>query len=106
MMNDTQFVESARFLAQRLLAERMSNDQRSAAIFWEVLRRPASEREVGEIATTAASFREIYQESPEAARQLVTQGDSPTDEALDVAELATWTMVANTLMNRDDFVNK
>ena len=35
-----------------------------------------------------------------------TTGDSTPNQTLDVAELAAWTMVANTLMNRDDFINK
>ena len=37
---------------------------------------------------------------------LIHTGDSPPDESLDPVELAVWTMVVNTVMNRDDFLHK
>ena len=33
-------------------------------------------------------------------------GDSPPDPQADPVELATWTMIANTLLNRDDVINQ
>jgi hypothetical protein len=48
----------------------------------------------------------MFEQRPEAAVELINTGDSKPDETLQAAELAAWTIVANTLMNRDDFVNK
>jgi hypothetical protein len=47
-----------------------------------------------------------YQADAAAATQLLSYGESPRDAALDVSELAAWTMVCNTLLNLDEFVTK
>ena len=106
MMNDPQFVEAARFLAQRTLLMIPSNDQRAALMFWDVLRRPATPTEVDELQAAATRFFEVFQQSSDGAKLLINTGDTPADERLDMTELAAWTMVASTLMNRDDFVCK
>ena len=49
---------------------------------------------------------DIFRESPEDAQRLAEIGDTPADPQIDAVELAAWTMVANTMLNRDDFVNK
>jgi hypothetical protein len=56
-----------------------------------------------------SGFKEIhnlFKDDLDAAKELAKVGDTPPDETLDAAELAAWTIVANTLMNRDDFINK
>ena len=40
------------------------------------------------------------------AKKLVAVGESKADPALDAAELASWALVANQLMNLDEFLNK
>jgi hypothetical protein len=106
MMNDIQFVEAARSLAQSVLTASNDDRQRAESMLWSVLRRRARPGEVGELTETARSFREVFEESPENAKQLITAGDATVDDQLVATELATWTMVATTLMNRDDFINK
>ena len=71
-----------------------------------VLGRPAEPVDLAEMVAAAVNFRQIFHEQPAATRALIQTGDSPVDETLDPTELATWTMVANTLLNRDDFLNK
>ena len=105
LMNDSQFVESARHLAQNSM--RQPDEQaRAAWMLTAVLGRPAEPVELSEIVAAAANFRQVFQQQPAAAQALIQTGDSPVDETLDPTELATWTMVANTLLNRDDFLNK
>ena len=48
----------------------------------------------------------MFRQKPDAAKELISTGDTRPDGTLDAAELAAWTLVANTLMNRDDFVSK
>ena len=43
---------------------------------------------------------------PESAAKLLTAGESPRDEALDVNELGAWTMVAHLLLNLSETVTK
>ena len=71
-----------------------------------ILSRPPEEVDLTEMVSTAAGFRKIMQRKPEAAQQLIDIGESVSDATLDATDLAAWTMVANTLMNRDDFVSK
>ena len=37
---------------------------------------------------------------------LLAVGESPRDESLDMAEHAAWTVVANVVLNRDEFLTK
>ena len=71
-----------------------------------VLNRPANVLDVKEMASAADQLRVIFQQKPETAKELINTGDSVPDARLDPIELAAWTMVANTIMNRDDFINK
>ena len=106
MMNDTQFVEAARHLAERGVIRYADASERAAWMFYSVLGRPADPTDLAEVKAAAEEFRELFQENLDGARELIETGDSKLTAALDPVELAAWTMVANTLMNRDDFINK
>ena len=56
--------------------------------------------------SAALQFFALFRKQPETARELIAVGDSIPDAELNPIELATWTMVANTVLNRDDFINK
>ena len=47
-----------------------------------------------------------YQADRAAAVELVSQGEHVRDETLDVAELASYTMVANLILNLDGTITK
>ena len=72
----------------------------------QALRHSGTEADVKDMLKLADSMREIFNEQPELASELIRNGDSKPDAKLDKVELATWTIVANTLMNRDDFISK
>ena len=106
LMNDPQFVEAARHLAQNVLKKHKDVRLRAEWMLKTVLSRPAKQEDVADMALLANEFREIFVQNSDAAKELINTGDSEPDGKLDVAKLAAWTMVANTLMNRDDFINK
>lgn len=106
LMNDPQYVEAARHLAERTLKQTTDDHKRVTWMLETVLSRPANEADIVEMLSAANDFRTLFQKKNEAAAKLVGTGESIPDPALDVVELAAWTMVANTLMNRDDFINK
>jgi mono/diheme cytochrome c family protein len=106
MMNDPQFVESARHLAQRTIRAHAADNDRADFIYASVLRRPASEAERTALVQLAGKFQTLFEADEEAAKRLVRIGDSLPEESLPAAVLASWTMLANTLMNRDDFLCK
>ena len=106
MMNGPQFVEAARHVASYAIERHDKDRARAAEVLQTVLCRPVKEVDVTEMAHAATELRAIFQQQADAARQLIETGDSSVDETADPVELAAWTMVANTVMNRDDFINK
>ena len=106
LMNDPQYVEAARHFAARAL--RQHEDDRSAAswMLTTALVRPAAESDIIELLSAVAEFRTIYQEDRAGAQALVGTGDSDPNPYLGVVELAAWTLIANTIMNLDDFINR
>jgi len=106
-LNDPQFVEAARHLAEVALA---ANPRRPEAALETVaqrllLRRLASE-ERAVVRRTLADMQTYYDAHLEAAQQLVRTGASPPDSRLPLPSLAALTMVANQLMNLDEVLNK
>ena len=58
------------------------------------------------VQASAAELSEYYSAHVEEAQQLIATGESKADAKLDPATLATWTMVANELLNLDEVLNK
>ncbi len=107
VMNDTQFVEASRFLAQRAMREAGDDfDRRLDYLTTRLLARPFADPERTVARRTWSGLLDHYREDPAAAKQLVDVGDSPHDAALAVDESAAWTMLASQLMNLDEALNK
>jgi hypothetical protein len=106
-LNDVQFVEAARHLAQTTLKEGGARAEgRIDFLARQLLCRPLRAEESEVVRETLDELLAHYRERPEEARRLVTVGESRADAALDVSELAAWTMVANQLLNLDEVLNK
>jgi hypothetical protein len=105
-LNDVQFVEAARVLAQEALKSRHGLRERFEALCIRLLCRPMQDEEAAVLEATLAELVKHYRGHAEDARALLAEGESPADPALDPAEHAAWTMLANLLMNLDEFLNK
>ena len=106
-LNDPQFVEAARHLAQHTLVHGSpSTDTRLDYLARRLLCRPLEDAELTVVRTSLAALSEHYAAHAEDARQLLSVGESKADSSLDAAELAAWTMLANQLMNLDEVLNK
>lgn len=105
-LNDPQFVEASRQLAQR--AMKQSGDEGDVLDFISrhVLARSFNDTERSIVMEDKDEFLAWYHTHPDDARALVQIGDSSLDESLDVAELAAWTMVSSQVMNLDEALNK
>jgi hypothetical protein len=107
VLNEPQYVESARRLAERVMLEAQGDTaQRVDWLFNRALARPATDKER---AILVAGYREQlahYREDPAAAAELIATGTSTPNDALDPATLAAWTMTASTVINLDEFINK
>ena len=106
LMNDPQFVEAARHLAEHLLQQRRTDAARIDYGFERVIARKPTNDERAIVMNMLSAFRTRYQEDPESASQLVGVGESVSQSAGNVGELAAWTLVANTLLNLDETISK
>ena len=107
LMNDVQHVEAARNLAQRILKEGGAKDDQRIQWAWRVAtsRRPAME-EAQVVQNVLDGHRTRFTKDAEAAKKLIAYGESKADPKLKPVDLATWTLVANLLLNLDEVVNK
>ncbi len=107
LMNDPQFVETARALGQRAMKEGGSTPEDRARFLFETL--TARVPEPSELAVVVSAYQDHlsrFSAAPESATQLLSIGDRPADPALAAPELAAWTMIANLLLNLDEVVTK
>ena len=120
-LNDPQFVEAARRLAERALQETKSapvsrdSDSRdpvsrdletSNFIAAQVLGRPLNAQEQATLMEDRDQYLNYYNGNLQDAQALVSVGESKADAAIDVPMLAAWTMVCNEVLNLDETLNK
>ena len=110
-LNDTQFVEAARNLAQSVLLQPASSStgdetSRLNAMAKRLLARPFRAGELPIVQNSLTQLTSYYRAHPNDAMKLIADGESKADPSLDPAILAGWTMLANELMNLDEVLNK
>jgi hypothetical protein len=106
-LNDEQFIEAARHLAQRALLEGGINfEGQLQALAIRLLARPFRDEEISVIRRSLDDLRAYYESHPDDAAQLLALGQSKPDPTLAPERLAAWTMLANELMNLDEVLNK
>jgi len=106
-LNDPQFVESARHLAQETLKGGESNTEgRLDLMARRLLARPLRPEEGQIVSASLADLLAHYQAHPDDARALAAVGETPADPKLDAPTVAAWTMLANEMMNLDEVLNK
>jgi len=105
-LNDPQFVEASRALADRALAAAPDFDARLDHLSTRLVSRRLDADERATVRDTLDFARAEYEADPESARQLITVGDSTPSPDHDPTELAAWTLVASQLLNLDETLNK
>lgn len=106
-LNDPQFVEAARHLAEESLSHRRGReDEAIDEMARRVLSRPLAAPEKNILMQSLADAREFYAREPDAATKLISVGESKPLAKIPAPELAAMTMVANQLMNLDEALNK
>ena len=105
-MNDTQFVEAARLLAQAALNASTEDAQALDYMVSRTLCRPLKPIERDILIASLKDLNSFYTEHPDQASALVAVGEAPTDATINASELATWTMLGNQLLNLDEVLNK
>ena len=106
LMNEVTYVEASRKFAERIIANGVTPGERIA---WAFHAATARQPEPTELALLTAGYERRlarFRAQPKTAKQLLGQGESPSDGALDQAELAAMATVATVLLNLDELINK
>ncbi|TWU09360.1 Planctomycete cytochrome C [Symmachiella macrocystis] len=107
LLNDPQYVEAARGLAERMLQKKDATLQdRVGQAFQLLTSRRAAERELELLSQLYEEQLAEFQQHPDQAAKLLAIGDHRSDETLDPAQLAALTVVVETIMNFDETVTK
>ena len=106
-LNDPQFIEAARNLAQSAITKGGKKEtDRIDFIAEHLLTRPLQSKERKIIERSLKDLLAYYKKTPKDATALITIGESKPDEKLEKPTLAAYTMVANEMMNLDEVLNK
>ncbi len=107
LMNDVQHFEAARAFAERIMTEGGAKpEERIAFAYRAVLARKAMPEETAVVQDALKKFLAEYAQSGDAAKKVISNGESKPKAALAPNELAAWTMVANLVLNLDETINR
>ena len=107
LLNEVTWVEAARRLAERMISDGGTTPE--ARITWAFRAVTARQPDASELAALTkglAARLATFQQKPEEAAALISQGSSPPVKGLDPAELAALTVTANILLNLDESVTR
>jgi hypothetical protein len=106
-MNDPQWVEASRALAERLIKQGGKEPaQRIQYLSELVLSHDPSPQMASVLQQSLRQMQEHYAADPAAARDLIGVGEKAHDRAIPAPELAAWTMVVSEVLNLDETLNK
>lgn len=106
LMNDVQFVEASRKLAERIYLLEQEDGPRINAAFAALAGRQPDDGELKALRTLLAQEKEWFAEHQQETHDLLSLGDSETDASVDMSELAALTTVCNAILNLDATVWK
>jgi hypothetical protein len=106
VMNDPQFVEAARMLAQNAMTASHDADSRIDYMTARILSRPFDPAERGVIKRELKDLLQHYDSHLADAKRLLATGESKVDAKLSAPEFAAWTMIASSLLNLDEALNQ
>jgi hypothetical protein len=106
LMNDVLYLESARKLAERMMAASTEPAGRLGYAYQQTLGREPKPQELTILSRTLEHFERQYQQDPQAADAFLKQGESPRDPRWKAEELAPYAAVASLVLNLDEAVTK
>ncbi len=106
LLNDPQYVEAARALAERSLKLEKDRHQQLRFVFRSLTGRTPRERELKVLDSLFHEQFTEFKQQPGQAAKLLKVGDHPASSEMDPDELAAMTVVAEGLMTYDETVMK
>jgi hypothetical protein len=101
-LNDPTWVEAARVLAEKSMVAAADTDARLAFVFRRVLGRTPTDYDMTTLRRMVDRQLSLYRGDAEAAKQLVSVGESTRDESLDLAAHAALSSVCLGIFNLDE----
>lgn len=106
-LNDPQFTEASRNLAQRIIKEGGKAPQERVTFGYRLVAARQPKPIVSQILVAAYNEElENFKKNAEAANKLLAIGESKRDESINAAEHAAWTIVASMLLNLDEVITR
>jgi len=105
-LNDPTWVEAARALAEKAMHAAADTDARLAFAFRRVLGRTPTDDDMSTLRRMIERQSAVYRADAEAAKQLVSVGESKRDELLDPVELAALSSVCLGMFNLDEALTR
>ncbi|AMV40671.1 PSD1 and planctomycete cytochrome C domain-containing protein [Planctomyces sp. SH-PL62] len=107
LLNEPQYVEASRALAERALREGGSTtEERLAFMFRVATARTPDPADLAELSAALKDFSAHYADRPDDARALIEGGATRPDPALAPVDLAPWTMIGNIILNLDEVITR
>jgi hypothetical protein len=107
LLNDTQFVEAARVLAEKTIKSAGTNSgNRVRFAFRRLAAREPDRQELKLLEQLLREQKEMFASEPERASKLIAVGDRKRDAALDPVDLAAMTALTQAILNLDATVWK
>jgi hypothetical protein len=106
IMNDVQYIEAARALAERAMKTSPDRDSQIAFAFRRLLGRGPRSEEIAVLGTSFDRQLEEYRMAHQEAESLLKQGASPRDTSLNIAEHAALTGVMLAILNLDETLTR
>jgi Protein of unknown function (DUF1553)/Protein of unknown function (DUF1549)/Planctomycete cytochrome C len=106
LLNDIQFVEAARALAEKLLQQNISDSDRIRSAFRRLAAREPDARELTILTQVLTEQRAEFAKTPEEAKKLARVGESKPDEKLNPVDVSAFAVAVQTIINSDSVIWK
>ena len=106
LLNDVQFVEGARALAESVLKLNESDSDRIKTMFRRLASREPDAREISILNQVLKEQRTEFLKTPDEAKKFVKVGESKANDKLGPVDVAAYAMTAQTIINSDSVIWK
>ena len=106
ILNDATYVEAARALGQRAMDFDEDRAKRLQYVFRSVLARSPTTEEMTLLDRALSRYQAAFHGDDTKAKKLLSVGEQPLDEGVDVVELAAYTLTASIVFNTDEAVTR
>lgn len=104
LMNDPQFMEAARVLAQNLLGQNAKDPAQEA--FIRLVGRDPTQEELKTLSEALGHWQDHFTNQSDESEVILEIGEYPVDRQLSQKNLAALTMTVSTIMNFEEFITK